>query len=316
MLECLTEFNFPEASTTDRQGLASAGYQVVWKTTPPSGFIDISGNNGRTLKIIPSVDDQDQTFEYEVQINGENGTGPSTTSLEFTVSKSVITPQNRTRMISETAPIIGPVADDSHLYIVTQSDDGVFIDKFNQEEIQTASDGSFLQFSRWIIPTGITSFNDMVLQDNVIYLGGDFGILAYDTDFAETVTLDLPNYSTGEPIDQMLTIGNTLFTLKTEGSTQNFKYANEELSLFFEPNTSMNVILLMVNSQWERSMTNIYILLAMAYISAYTVNDQYQLLLVDEILTSHYTFSVLPQNIPGNNNPITLVGQNRRVCSV
>lgn len=224
----LFSYHFPEASTDDRQGLHSDGYQGIWLTTPPSGLIDTSGNNGLNLRLIPSSEDFNETFEYQISIKGANNSDPVTTSLEFTVNSSEIIPKERKRIRDQ--PLAGPVVDDESLYLVSTGSDGYFLDKYPLSEIQTDGGGTFLTVSRWLLPSGFTDVKSMAIHEDLVYLtGGYSGVLAFDKNFS-SINEDLPTYSNNVLVGSKIKLLEDQIFVLQDGFTPLLHQAELDLS--------------------------------------------------------------------------------------
>jgi len=189
----LFNYDFPQATTTDRQGLSNDGYQGIWITSSPTGLIDASGNGGLNLKVIPSIDDIGKDFEYQVSINGANGTGPVAVSVQFSVVNSEIISKDRKRI--QDTPILGPVLDDTHFYLISRGASGNFLDKYSQSDLLIDGSGTFLSASRWLLPAAFSNLQDLVYHNQLLYVaGGAQGTIAFDHSFNQLNT-SAPTYS-------------------------------------------------------------------------------------------------------------------------
>jgi energy-coupling factor transporter ATP-binding protein EcfA2 len=237
----LFSYHFPAATTIDRQGLHSDGYQGIWLSTPPSGLIDTSGNGGLNLKLIPSSEDLGETFEYQVSIKGANNAGPVSTSLQFTVNSTEIIPKDRKRIFDQ--PIAGPVLDDDYLYLVSTGDDGYFLDKYPLSEIQTDGGATFLSVSRWLLPSGFTDVRDMALGNDLVYLtGGYSGVLAFDKNFS-SINESEPTHSNNIMIGSDITIYQEQVFALQKDFTPVLHQAELDLSDSTEINTLEDIII-------------------------------------------------------------------------
>ncbi len=300
----LFNYDFPEASTEDRQGLSSQGYTSIWLSTPPTGLVDSTGNNGLNLKFIPSSEDLGQTFEYQVSIKGANGTGPVTKNLELTVNDSEIIPNDRKALYD--IPVAGPVGDDDYIYLVTHGDDGTFLDKYLQSDIQVQGGSLFLDVSRWLIPEGYTDVQDITLANNTIYLAGDNGIYGFDSSFSG-INTGLATYYTDTIASEISILNDQIFALDTS-STPVLRMGNLQLDSLAEVDTHLSAIASSGNVTMAAFNDDYLYITGNSLISAYTFSRRDEFVQTDELITSHFSYTIVKQDAP-ITAPITLYNQ-------
>ena len=239
----LLTYTFPSATTQDILGISS--YSGQWLGDAPTGTWRNTANEGRTLQFLPNAADVGKSFSFLLTAKGGNGKSTSASNLTFTVKTPTLTPMPRKALSYR--PLIGPVVDNTYLYLVSSSDSGhqLYMEKILLDAIQTSSgEDSILGSQTWVLPSSISEVTDLHLHLNTLYISSDEGAYGFDASFLGQLPNSIaPSHSNSE-LNSMFqaVIGNEIIHYYPSGNVQKTNLSLSDNSILTLPTAFLSAM--------------------------------------------------------------------------